>query len=100
VGGLLSVWVEAVSVEGAGWLAFKNNCHTSMFAQHLLEQAHSFSTIHNTMQILHYQQKSTQLNTVERYYIHVEFAANKHLNDRQNIFPNPIFDAILKTHQQ
>ena len=52
------------------------------------------------MQILHYQKKSTHLNTVERYYIHKEFAANNHLNDSQNIFPNPIFDAILNTHQQ
>ena len=40
------------------------------------------------------------LNTVEHYYIYTEFAANNHLNDSQNILPNPIFDAILKTHQQ
>jgi len=52
------------------------------------------------MQILHYQKKSTHLNTVERYCIHAEFTANNNLNDNQNIFPNPIFDAILKTHQQ
>jgi len=81
-------------------LAFRNNSHASKFAQHLLEQAHSFITIDNTMQILHYQKKSAHLNTVQRYYIHVEFAANNHLNDGQNIFPNPIFEAILKTHQQ
>jgi hypothetical protein len=52
------------------------------------------------MHILHYQKKSAHLNTVERYYIHAEFAANNHLNDSQNIFLNLIFDAILKTHQQ
>ena len=80
--------------------AFRNNSHTSKFAQHLLEQTHSFSPIHDTMQILRYQKKSAHLNTVERYYIHTEFTANNHLNDDQNIFPNPIFDAILKTHQQ
>jgi hypothetical protein len=81
---------------GPGW----NNCHTSKFAQHLLQQAHSFSTIDNTMQILHHQKKSAHLNAVECYYIHAEFAADYHLNDSQNIFPNPIFEAILKTHQQ
>jgi hypothetical protein len=80
--------------------SFRNNSHTSKFAQHLVKQAHTFTTIHNTMQILHYQKKSTHLNTVERYYIHAEFTANNHLNDNQNIFPNPIFDNILKTHQQ
>ena len=61
--------------------AFRNNCHTSKFAQHLLEQAHSFSTINKTMQILHHQNKSARLSTVERYYIHAEFAANNHLNE-------------------
>jgi hypothetical protein len=37
---------------------------------------------------------------VKRYYIHAKFTANNHLNDNQNIFPSPTFDAILKTHQQ
>jgi hypothetical protein len=81
-------------------LAFRNNSHTSKFAQNLLEHTHSFNTTDNTMQILHYREKSAHLNTVERYYIHVELASSNHLNDSQNIFPNPMFDAILKTHQQ
>ena len=51
------------------------------------------------MQILHNQKIGTHLNTVERHYIHAEFVANNHMNDSQNIFPNPIFEAILKTHQ-
>jgi hypothetical protein len=80
--------------------AFKKNCHSSKFAQHLLEQAHPLSNINNTMQILHYQKKSAHLNTLERYHIHTEFTTNNHLNDSQNIFPNKIFDAILKTKQQ
>jgi len=50
------------------------------------------------MQILQYHKKSPHLNTTERYYIHAEFTANNHLNDSQNIFPNPIFKAILNTH--
>ena len=65
-----------------------------------MEQAHTFSTVHNTMQVIHYQKKSVHLNTLERYHIHTEFAANNHLNNNQNIFPNPIFDAILQTHKQ
>ena len=52
------------------------------------------------MQVLHYQKKSAHLNTGERYYIHAGFTANNHLNDNQNIFPNPIFDATLKTYKQ
>ena len=50
------------------------------------------------MQILQYNKKSTHLNTIERYYIHAEFTANNHLSYSQNIFPNPIFEAILNTH--
>ena len=80
--------------------AFRNNSHTSKFVQHLVEQTHTFTTIHNTMQILHYQKKSAHLITVERCYIHAESTANNHLNNNQNIFPNLIFDAILKTQQQ
>jgi len=66
--------------------AFRNNSHTSKFDQRLVEQAHSFGTIHNTMQVLHYQKKNAHLNKVERYYIHAEFTANNHLNDRTS-FP-------------
>jgi len=78
--------------------AFRHNSHTLKFAQHMNEYAHSFGTIHDTMQILQYHKKSTHLNTIERYYIHSEFAANNHLNDSQNIFLNPIFEDILNTH--
>jgi hypothetical protein len=42
--------------------------------------------------------KSARLNTLERYYIHAEYAANDHLNDSHTIFPNAIFDTLLKTH--
>jgi hypothetical protein len=35
-------------------LAFRNNSHTSKFDQHLIEHAHSFGTIHDTMQVLQY----------------------------------------------
>jgi len=56
--------------------AFRHNSYTSKFAQHLNEYAHSFGTIHDTMQILQYHKKSTHLNTIEHYYIHAEFTAN------------------------
>jgi hypothetical protein len=50
------------------------------------------------MQILQYQKKGPHLNTIERFYIHVEAASNNHLNDRHTIFPNRIFDTILKIY--
>jgi len=79
--------------------AFKMNSHTSNFTKHLIEQAHSFSSIQNTMQILQRHDKGAHLNTIGRYYIYTEFTKNNHLNDEHNISPNKIFDALLKPHQ-
>jgi len=39
---------------------------------------------------------STQLSD---FYIYAEYTNNNHLNDDQTIFPNKIFDTLLKTHQ-
>ena len=79
--------------------AFRNNSHSSNFARHRYEEAHSFGPIENIMQVLHYRRKGAQLNTIENFYIRAEFAANNHLNDNQTIFPNTIFDTLLNTHR-
>jgi len=79
--------------------AFKTNSHTSNFAKHLNEQSHSFGSIHNSMQILQRQNKGSHLNTIERFYIYAEYLNNNHLNDEYSIFPNIIFEALLKPHQ-
>ena len=73
------------------------NSHTSNFTKHLIEQAHSFSSIQNTLKILQRQSKGAHLNTIERYYIYVEFTKNNDLNDEHTISPNKIFDALLGT---
>jgi hypothetical protein len=52
------------------------------------------------MDILQNQKKSAHLITTECYYIYTDYATDNHLNNNQNIFPNAIFDALLKTHQQ
>jgi len=72
--------------------ALTNNNHTSKYAQH----HHSFDTLKH----VHNQKESAHTNTVENYYFHADLTANIHLNFSQNIFPNPIFDSTLKTHQQ
>jgi hypothetical protein len=79
--------------------AFKTNSHTSNLAKHLIEQAHSFSSIQNTMQVLQRHRKGAHLNTIERYYIYAEITKNNHLNNEHNISPNKIFDALLEPHQ-
>jgi len=76
--------------------AFKSNRNTSNYAKHALEQLHPFGPIQDTMQVLQYQRKGTHLNTIERFFIYKEFSINNHLNDKFNITPNRIFEALLK----
>jgi hypothetical protein len=46
--------------------------------------------------ILHNRKKGPHLNTTEQFYTYKEAASGNHLNNNQKIFPNRIFDAILK----
>ena len=79
--------------------AFLKNSHTSKFAQHLNEHAHSFGTINNFVQILRYHKKGAYLNTIERFYIDGEHDSNNQLNDSYTIFPYAIFANLRKTHR-
>ena len=76
--------------------AFRNNCHTSNFAKHLIEEGHSFGPIHSIIQVLHYHRKGAHLNILERFHIHTESAANNHLDDNHTILPNAIFDTLAR----
>jgi len=73
--------------------SLRNNIHTSKLAQHLNEHIHSFGSIHDVMQVLQFQKKGPHLNTIERFHIHKDAAANIHLNDEHTVTPNRIFDA-------
>jgi len=79
--------------------AFKSHSHTSSFAKHLDEEAHSFGHMHDIMQILHYRRKGAHLNMLERFHIHTEAATNNHLNEGHTVYPNAIFDTLLRTHR-
>jgi len=79
--------------------AFKTNSHTSNFAKHLNEQTQPFDSIHNTKQILQRQNNGSHLKTIECFHIYAEYLNNNHLNDDHTIFPNMIFEALLKPHQ-
>jgi len=55
--------------------------------------------MNSIMQILHCHKKGAHLNTLERFHIHAEFAANDDLNENQPVFPNAVFDTLIKTHR-
>jgi hypothetical protein len=90
-------WVVggAVGRSGACLRAFKHDHQSSSFTLHLAEHQHPFGPINEIMQILHFQHKSTHMNTLERYHIHRETANNNQLNDKHTVFPNTIFDTLL-----
>jgi hypothetical protein len=81
---------------------FHHNNRTSNFAKHLHDNLHSHSHLHSfgpindIMQMLHHQKKGAHLNTIERFHIHIVHAADTHINDDHTIFPNKIFDALIK----
>ena len=79
--------------------AFRSHCQNSSFAKHLDKEAHSFGHMHDIMQILQYHRKGAQLNTLKRFHIHSEAANNNHLNEGHTVYPNAIFDTLLKTHR-
>ena len=79
--------------------AFKTNGHTSNFAKHLIEQTHTFGSVHDTVQILQLHNKGAHLDTIERYYIYEEFTKNIHLNDEHAISPNKVFETLFKPDQ-
>ena len=76
--------------------AFYHNSRTFNFAHHHHDNAHFFRSIDNIMQVLHHHKKEAHLNTIERFHIHIEHTAGKHLNDDHTIFPNRIFDTLIK----
>jgi hypothetical protein len=97
------MYVGQTGAEFSTWfyehkLAFRSNYHLSKFAQHLVEQRHSFGPIQDTMQVLKFQNKGAHLNTIERFHIYSEYLNDNHLNDEQTIFPKRLFDATLKAH--
>ena len=79
--------------------AFRTASCSSNFTKHLIDHTHSFSPIHNIMQILQLQNKGAHLNTLECFHIYTEYTSNNHLNYDVTISPNKIFDTLVKPHQ-
>jgi len=61
--------------------AFRNNSHSSKFAQHLNEHTHTFSPIDDIMQILYYQKKGPHLNTIKYFYTRNKATTDNQIND-------------------
>ena len=79
--------------------AFKTATRPSNFAKHLAEHAHSFGPIQNIMKVVQIHKKGLHLNTLERFHIYTEHKNDNHLNDDTTVFPNKIFDTLMRPHR-
>ena len=78
---------------------YKYMCHKSRFAQHLLEECHSFDTMENTMEVIQFARKGRMMDALEKFHIYDITRKDIQINDRLKIQRNPIFDAVLRNHQ-
>jgi hypothetical protein len=75
--------------------AIKSNKLTSRYAQHILDNQHSYGTIHDTMDILRITKEGQHMNTLERYHIYKNKKTYGNiLNDTYAEAENPIFEVI------
>ena len=77
-------------------LNFKYLKNKSTFAQHVVNEGHSFGPMNEIMNIVHYEKKGKMLDNFEKYYIYKEAKSDNQLNDRLAIQNNPIFETIIR----
>ena len=70
---------------------FKYGNNRSKFAQHLLENKHSFGPMEDIMDIVYVTKKGKMMDTLEIYYIYNETKSNNQINDKLTVKPNAIF---------
>ena len=75
--------------------AFSSHSHNSNFAKHLDKEYHSFGQMRDIIALA---QKRALLNTLDRFHIHTEAAKDNHLKEGHTIYPNAIFDTLLRTN--
>jgi len=79
---------------------FKYSNNRSTFAQHVINEGHSFGPIDEIMNIIHYERKGKMLDTLEKFYIYRETKNGNQMNDRLTVPSNPIFETIVKHSPQ
>jgi hypothetical protein len=68
----------------------------SKFAQHVLEEGHSFGPINEIMDTLHVARKGRMLDTLERFYIYRETHFGNQINYKLTVQSNPVVKMIVQ----
>ena len=74
---------------------FKFRTGHSKFAQHLIDQSHSFGSIDSIMEILHVVRKGAMMDTTERFQIYKATSMGIQINDRSTVGSNILSDTVL-----
>jgi hypothetical protein len=75
---------------------YKYMCRKSGFAQHLLDEGHTFGPMENIMDIIHYAKKGKMMDALERFHIYEASQKGIQINDKSTIQRNPIFDTLVR----
>jgi hypothetical protein len=67
----------------------------SKFAQHVIDEGHTFGPMNNIMKIVHVAEKGRMLDT-EGFYINRETRYGNQINDKLTIQFNPIFEVLVQ----
>jgi len=75
---------------------FKYSNNRSTFAQHVINEGHSFGPVKEITNVIHYERKRKMLDTLEKFYIYGETKNGNQINDRLTVQSNPTFETIVK----
>ena len=64
---------------------FKYSNNRSTFAQHFINEGHSFGPMDEILNIIHYERKGKMLDTLENFYIYRETKNGNQINDRLTV---------------
>jgi hypothetical protein len=74
---------------------YKYRHNKSKFAQHVIDEGHSFGPMNEIMEMTHVAKKGRMLNTLEKFYIYRETKHGNQITENLTRQPNPIFEALL-----
>ena len=77
---------------------YKHANNRSKFAQHVIDEGHSFGPMNDVMKIVHFAEKGRMLDTLERFYIYRVTKYGNQINDKLTIQSNPIFEALVQNN--
>ena len=74
---------------------FKNGRGSSKFAQHLLDNEHTFGKIDETMKIFHTVKTGKVMNILANFHIYQQTKQDRQINDKNTVTMKELFNAII-----